>query len=87
MSFLSEIIDWKKRSYLNAQKATLSEHLWTVNILKGPNQLLNLHGSICVIFFDHSERKSAPKTLFYKYLKSWDCLLTYWHPMRSILSQ
>ena len=60
MSFLSEIIDWKKRSYLNAQKATLSEHLWTVKILKSPNHCLNLHGSFFVIFFDHFQRKSGP---------------------------
>ena len=52
------------RSYLNVQKATVSEHLWTVKIFKGLNQCLNLHGSICVIFFDYSERKSAHKNSF-----------------------
>ena len=29
----------------------MSEHLYTVNMLKGPNDCLNLHGSIFVIFF------------------------------------
>ena len=62
--FFSEIIDWKKRTYLNAQKATKSEHLSVVNILKDPKHWLNLHGSVFVIFFDHSQRKSAQKTLF-----------------------
>ena len=60
MWFLTEIINWKKRSYLKAQKNPVSEHLWTVNTLKGPKHCLNLHRSIFVIFFDHSLRKSAP---------------------------
>ena len=62
--FLSKIIAWKKRSYLSAQKATVSEHLWTVNMLKGPKHCLNMDGSIFVMFFDHSEKKSPPKSLF-----------------------
>ena len=45
-------------------KSLLSEHLWTVNMLKGPTHFLNLHSSIFVIFLDHSEKKSAPRTLF-----------------------
>ena len=65
MSFLSEIIDWKKGSYLNAQKATVSEHLWTHKRLNRMKHCLNLHGSIFVIIFDN----------FWKYLKSWDSLL------------
>ena len=52
------------RSYLNAQKATVSEHLWTVNILKGPKHGLNPHSSSFAIFFEHSEKKSAQKSLF-----------------------
>ena len=62
--FLSKILAWKKRSHVNAQKATVSEHLWTVNILKYPKHWLIRHGSIFVKFFDHSETKSPPKTLF-----------------------
>ena len=59
MWFLTEIIDWKKWSYLKAQKP-VSEYLWTVNMLKGMKHCLKLHGSIFVIFFDHSQGKSAP---------------------------
>ena len=33
-------------------------------MLKGPKDSLNLHGTIFVIFFDHSESKSARKALF-----------------------
>ena len=55
--FRSEIIDCKKESYLNAQKAPCPEHLWTVNILKGPKYCLTLHSSIVLILFDNSEKK------------------------------
>ena len=56
--FVSEILDYKMRAYLNARKSLVSEHLWTVKMLKGPNR------SIFVTFFDHSEEKSAGKSLF-----------------------
>ena len=72
---------------LKCLKSLVSEHLWTVIMLNGPKDCLNLHGSIFVRYFDHSERKAARKILFWLYLKSWDCLLTYWHSMTSILSQ
>ena len=42
----------------------MPEHLWKVNILKGPNDYLNPRGNIFVIFFDYSEPKSAQKALF-----------------------
>ena len=45
-------------------KKPLSQHLRAVNMLKCPKNCLNLHCSIFVIFFDHSEMKSAWKILF-----------------------
>ena len=42
----------------------MSEHLWTVNMLKDPKDLLNLRGSIFVKFFDHSDRKLPQKNTF-----------------------
>ena len=54
----------QKAGLLKCLKSPVSEHLWTVNMLKGPKHCINLKGSIFVIFFDHSERKSARKTLF-----------------------
>ena len=45
-------------------KSALSEDLWAVIMLKGPKDSLNMHGSIFVIFSDHSERKRARKILF-----------------------
>ena len=65
----------------------VSEHLWVVNMLKAAGHCFTFHSSIFVKFFDQSEIKAARKILSYYYLKSWDCLLTYWHPMENILSQ
>ena len=42
-----------------------TEHLWIVNMLKGPKDCLNLQGSIFVIFLDHLDRKSARKIHFW----------------------
>ena len=33
-------------------------------MLNGQKHCMNLHGSVSVIFFDHYEKKSAPKILF-----------------------
>ena len=46
------LLKWLKRS--------MSKHLWTVNMLKGPKDCLNPDGSIFVTFFDHFENKSGP---------------------------
>ena len=54
----------EKPELLKCPKNSVSEHLWTDNMLKGPKHYLNLHGSIFVIFFDHIEQKSSPKSLF-----------------------
>ena len=63
-----DICFWKyrlqKAGLLNSRKSRVSEHLWTVNMLKGPKDCLNLHSIIFVIFFDHSQIKWAPKILF-----------------------
>ena len=45
-------------------KKPLPQHLWAVNMLKGPKDCLNLHGSIFLRFFDHSERKPVRKIFF-----------------------
>ena len=50
-----------KSMLLKGLKSPKSEHLWTVNMLKGPKECLNMHGSIFVIIFDHSEKKIRPK--------------------------
>ena len=35
-----------------------------VNMLNGPKECLNVHGSIFVVFLDHSEKNSAQNILF-----------------------
>ena len=54
----------QKPGLLKCLKSPVSEHLWTVNMLKCPKVYLNFHGTIFVTYFDHSERKSARKVLF-----------------------
>ena len=54
----------QKAGLLKWLKSPVSAHLWTVNMLKWAKKCLDLHGNIFVIFFDHSERKSAPKNIF-----------------------
>ena len=84
--FLADIIDWGKCSYLNEQKPKCQNTYRQTTFLKGPKHCLNPHDSILSYFY-HSERESVPKTIFKKYLKSWECLLTCWQPITSNLSQ
>ena len=48
---------------LKSLKSPVSEHLWRVNMLKGPKHYLNRHGSFFAIFLDPSKRKSARKSM------------------------
>ena len=48
----------QKAWLLKCLKSPVSELLCTINMLEGPKHCWNLQGSICVIFFDHSERTS-----------------------------
>ena len=65
----SEVISFltyrpEKVGLLKCTESLVSEHLWTVNMLKSLKDRLNLHCYIFVIFFAHSEKKSAQKSLF-----------------------
>ena len=51
----------QKTWLLKYLKSHVSEHLWTVSMLKGPKYCLNLHGSKFVIFSEHSKRTSVRK--------------------------
>ena len=44
---------------LKCLKSPMSEHLWTVNMLKGPKSCLNFHGSIFVILWSPSKKISS----------------------------
>ena len=53
----------EKVGLLKFLKRPVSELLCTVNMLKSQQNCLNLHGSIFVSFFDHSEKKAAQKIM------------------------
>ena len=53
-----------KAGLLKCPKSCVSEHLWRVNMWKGPKHCINLHRSVVGIIFDHFGTKSARKTLF-----------------------
>ena len=54
----------QKAALVKCLKGHVSEHLWTVNMLRGPKHCLNQHGSVFVVFFDQDERKSAQKKFY-----------------------
>ena len=49
---------------LKSKKKSVSEHLWTVNMLKSSKRCLNLHSSVFLKLFDQTQKKSAPSTRF-----------------------
>ena len=63
----------------------MSEHPSTVNMLKVPKNLWNLHESTFIIFFHNSAEKLFAKYLPDLSLKSKGYFLTYGLPIRSIL--
>ena len=54
----------EKVGFLKCLRSLVSEHLWTVTMLKVPKDCLNLHGSIFVIFFDNFEKNQLEKFCF-----------------------
>ena len=71
----------------NSLKSTVSEYPLTVNMLKCPKHLWNLHGSSFIIFFHHAEGKGFRKYLPDLSLKSKACLLTHGLLITSIFFQ
>ena len=59
-------------------KGAVSEHPSTVNMLKGPKLLRNLHESTFIIFSNYFQEKACAKYLSYGKLRPYGCLLTYW---------
>ena len=51
----------QKAWLIKCLKSPMSEHLWTVSMLKGPKHCLNLHGSSFVKFFGHYRRTQVRK--------------------------
>ena len=66
-------------------KSPISEESSASNIVNLPKHCRNLRQSTFMIFNDHCQVNWVGKSLFYWHSKSWDSLLTYWLPIKSIL--
>ena len=66
-------------------KGPVSEDLSTSNMAHVPKHCWNLHHRIFMIFLDPCQVNWLARGLFYWHAKSWDCLLTHWLSMKSIL--
>ena len=66
-------------------KCSFSEDPWTSNMADVGKHCWNLHQSIFIIFIYHCQVTWVGKSLSYWQWKSFDCLLTHWLPMKSIL--
>ena len=62
-----------------------SEDSSTNKMVKGPERCRNLHHGSSIRFIYQCEGIWVVKSLTYLHEKSWDCLLTHWLPMTSIL--
>ena len=66
-------------------KRPVSEDPSTSNMADVPKHCWNLHHTIFIIFIDHCQVNWVGKNLSDWHAYSWDCLLTHWLPMKSIL--
>ena len=66
-------------------KSPISEHTSTSNMADVPKHCWNLHHTIFIIFIDHCQVNWVGKNLSDWHAYSWDCLLTHWLPIKSIL--
>ena len=66
-------------------KSPVSEDPSTSNKVNLPNQCWNLHDSIFIKIIDHCQVNWVGRSLCFSQTKSWDCFLTHWLPMKSIL--
>ena len=66
-------------------KSPVSEDASTSNMVNVPKHCWNLHHSIFIILIGHWQGICFGKRLSYWHAKSWDCLLTRWLLMKSIL--
>ena len=66
-------------------RSPVLEDLSTSNLINVLNHCCVLRQSIFIMFIDHCQVRWAGESLFFWYSKSWDCLLSNWLPMKSIL--
>ena len=77
---LSKIIDY------GHLKGPASEHPSAVNVLKYYKHCLNVLSSVYILLLYYFKMNWVEKRLSLSDLKSYDCLLTHWMPMASILA-
>ena len=66
-------------------KSPVSDDPLTSNMVNVQKRSWNQHHSIFSIFIDHRQVNWVPKSLSSIHVKSWDCFLTHWLTMKSIL--
>ena len=67
------------------QKSSVWENPSTRNMVNVPKHCWNLPHSTFITFIDHCQVNRVGKKFSYWYAKSWDCLLTHWLLIKSIL--
>ena len=77
---------WPQKTWLDkCLKIPLGEDPSTSNMVNMPKNCWNLRHSTFIKLIDHCQVRWVGKSLSYWHGKSWDCLLTHWLPMKSIL--
>ena len=66
-------------------KYPISEDPSTSNMVNVPKDSWNVHHTTFIILIDHCQVNWVGKSLSYSHAESWDCFLTYWLQMKSIL--
>ena len=77
---------WLRKTWLDkCLKSRVSEDPSRSNMVSGPKHCWNLNDSAFTIFIDPCESNSGWKSLPDSYAKYYECLLTHWLSMTSIL--
>ena len=66
-------------------RSPVPEDASTSNMVNMAEHSSHLHHMVFIIFIDHCQVNWVRKSLYYWHAKSWDCLLTHWPPMKSVL--
>ena len=70
---------------IQCRKTLVSEDPSRRNMVNVATHCRNIHHSTFIIFIDHCQDNWFGKSLCFWHTKSWDWLLTHWHPMKRIL--
>ena len=84
-AFLFSKLRSLKRWLDKSLKSPVPEDTSRNNMVNIPKHDSNLHHNVSIIFIDHCQVNWVGKTPSYWDDNSWDCLITHWLPMKSIL--